>query len=591
MRYRFVILFLFLSCFIGSVHADLNQTIADVLATELGWGKNFSVRYVWSEGENYGIILHNSTETFMVKIVDQNVTVVLDNKTVESVLKSRRREGLTTVIDGIRADITLFNKSKTSERECKLSLGLDAGPCSDRDSCLKTCARSQYLCLPMAQGIGWPFVDEIVSFSKATLFMDVDLAEFSTALEDFASEKTNKLPKKALLQDIVMQIGEVTSNKLFAEYTGDGYEYCSEIPYRKDSVINAQNKLDELTSLFTSNDGIVVVQQSIINNTKEQLSIVWASRNAEKKLLEQIRTNASMEFARIYEKSKNTTEVVISPDVDNRITYINSTFEKIMLAKNSTEAYERYIVFKNSTYNLESKLKNLIISFDGLIDTNNKCSTALVLAESQVTSEENKKKLEQLNERKDRLDSLMGPPIVEANMGSIKTELKSITAQADLLGFQDNRADDVGIDYTFIGLALGAVIVIAVFGWLIKEKKVDIPGVGKSSPKQPEVGEKKETPVATPKYTKPTVSQHMGKLTMRGGAYRSSIRITVKDKDGQPVADGSHVMFSINEGLITPSTVTRNGVAYARMAFKKKPKGVDIKINAAGIERRAKIKF
>lgn len=591
-------LFLAMTCFLVSAEVDIAASVGQRLSEDLGWEGNFSVTYIGIEGRNYGLVRENATEMFVVWIRDDSVSIITDSDTVDLVLRTRQRHGFSDKIEEIRGYMMAFNQSRNAERECKISLGIDVAPCSDRDSCLKSCARSQYLCLPMAQGIGWSFVDEIVEFSKATLVMDVNLGDFSSGIDLFANEESNSLPSKALLDDVLKQVETIQKNDLFGVYTGGGYEFCSLIPYREDAILDAKARLDELNASFSANDSLVAVRNRIIKNTRGMMDAVQASIDNEKALLEDIKTNASKEFATAYETSTNLSQTVISKNLEERLAAVNKSLEGVMLSENSTQAAKEYLVFKNKKNELMNYTTGLVREFDSLIALSNLCSSSLIEADANITSSSAKTRFDQLRKRKEELDVMMGPPVDENYIGSIKAELNSIKNQARVLALEDSADAGGGVDYTYLVAALLVLVVFGGVGYLVKTKRVSVAPLNALSPdKKTEPAAKREEPLQdgtkepAPTKKTPPASQYYGKLVLRGGAYRSSIRISVRGKGGERVPDGTTVKFFVSEGAITPSAVTKNGVVYARMAFKNKPTSANVTVSTMGIEKIARITF
>ncbi|MFH1447958.1 MAG: hypothetical protein ABIG39_03785 [Candidatus Micrarchaeota archaeon] len=595
MRVHSMLLVLLLVPILCLGQGGLDSSIAERLSEDVGWAGNFSVEYIGVDGENYGLVKVENAEMFIVKINDEgDVSLVVDSEIIDNVLNLRVRQGLGGIIDGISGDIAVFNTSRSGENRCKLSLGIDVGPCSDRDSCLTSCARSQYLCLPMAQGIGWAFVDEIVSFSKASLVIDVDLGEFSTKLNLFESENTGSLPKESLLTDILAQVDAINDNKFFNSYTMGGYDFCSKINYRTDSIGSARTKLGILKTRLLSTNETRTVRDGIITRTQEGIDVIESARKEELALLEEIKTNASMEFVLVYGSGANMTQVIISSGVENRIESINKSLELILKAENSSNALEEYSSFRNKRVELDSFMDNLIAEFDSLVKLSNECSASLVQGEADITGDMGRERLEQLRKRKDDLDLLIGPPIDASHMGSIKSELNSIKNQIDVLILEDTHADEGNGDNLIYGAVAVILILAAGIGyWLVKTKKVDVGFLKKLRPTKKagerQVADEKKAPI--PIHKTPTVSGYHGKLVSRGGVYRSSIRITVKGKDNLPVPEGTVVEFKASDGVITPSAITKKGIVFARMAFKKKPKCVTVTVTALGIKKIAKIDF
>ncbi|MFH1470780.1 MAG: hypothetical protein ABIF01_03460 [Candidatus Micrarchaeota archaeon] len=191
----------------------------------------------------------------------------------------------------------------------------------------------------------------------------------------------------------------------------------------------------------------------------------------------------------------------------------------------------------------------------------------------------------------------MGPPVDEKYIGSIRAGLTGIMSQAEAIMLEEGAAVSSGPDYSVIGIAAAVIVGIGVVYWLFSSGKIKTPFT--RARKTPE-GEKPASagkvgeggaPKTSAGVSDQTVAQYRVRLSLRGGAYRTKVRSIVKDKEGKPVPDGTVVKFRADSGIITPSGITKDGMAYASMAFKEKPKHVTVSVAAVGVERKIRIDF
>lgn len=65
-----------------------------------------------------------------------------------------------------------YNSSRTRERACLRALGMEQRPCSDYESCLKSCYMSVEFCQPLAQANGQPFIYQMWDYENRTQRLD-----------------------------------------------------------------------------------------------------------------------------------------------------------------------------------------------------------------------------------------------------------------------------------------------------------------------------------------------------------------------------------------------------------------------------------
>lgn len=606
MRFSFVLAALLVASLFCFAQQDLNSTVAQTLRQELNWTKNYSVYYFPIEGSNYGFVSDNGTEKFLLNVSGDSVAIISNRTTIDWVLRARNRLLLTDTVYEIGGLITTFNESRALESRCNVILGLDGSPCFDWETCLnKSCVRSQGLCMPTALGYGRPFLESMADYSKATVMLDLDTNEFMRKLSAFAERKTDALPNESALTDMLAQAEDIRSNDLFAPYNnGEGYEFCNPIPYRTDSLQSALEKLRQLKLRLTSDSGLNLTRDYIANQTQARMSYLEGVRKADEARLRAIKETAKTDFALVREIALNASQIVIGPSIDVRMAELNASLDRVLGASNYSVANEEYVKFQNASENTKATISGLVVEFDELVKLSNICSSALIKAETNVTSQTGKMKLEELKRRKEGADALMGPPVDEKYMGSIKADLESVRNQAEELVLEEQGSSS-GPDLMLIGAIVLAVAVVGGGYYVVKSGKVKVklPGLtGQKKAKEEAQSVEKTGAKVSAEAAKPVHEQapdagkfaparYRVKLIPHGGTYRTRIRSVIKDKDGKLAPDGTVVTFRADSGVITPSATTKDGVVFASMAFNKKPERVTITVMALGAERNAQISF
>ena len=607
-----------------AAESDINASIKLVLLKKLNFTENYSVSYFDLNGDNYGFVAYTRTITVgtganATKVIktgeifalnlSTDVSLIANGTELDSLLRARNRWLMTDLVNEIRGDIVTFNQSRELEAKCKSSLGLDRALCWDADTCLyRSCIYSQAICLPFAQGNGKPFLNAMASFSKATVEIDLGLSEFMRDLNSFAEKKTDSAPKESVITNIEAQVASIRGNSLFVPYssTTDGFEFCTPIPYRTDALSSAKTKLGQLIAKLSSDSTINKTRDTILNETLSRIKAIELANNLDAAYLTRIRANASAEYDSVRRAVENSSGIIAGKTIDERVAYLNKTLERILTIGNSSVALTEYFALVNESANTRDIVAEYVKEVDELVKLSNECSAVLADADLKVKSPAGKARLEEVKARRESLESIMSLPIKEDNIVSAKAGLNSIKNQAGAIIIEEAAPESTGPDYIMIGGVLLALALIGALYWLFSSGKLPI---GRKKPqagvKPAQPMEATEQPAAVqagatiaeatkaPQVRKATapVVHYRVKLALQGGAYRTKIKSAIKDKNGNPVPDGTTVAFSADTGAITPSAVTKGGTAFASMVFKQKPAGVTISVTAVGITRSIRIDF
>ncbi len=594
MRRTLILAILVMGAFLCSAEPDVNETIGATLAKTLDFRANYSVNYFGSNGENYGFVSYNGTELFIVNISSNGTFVVSGKESIDSVLRGRNRWLLSDLVYEVVGDIVAFNQSRDIEAKCEVSLGLDRFPCSDPDSCFyKSCIYSQAMCLPYAEGNGKPFLTAMAAFSKATVALDLDTGELMRGLNAFAERRVVFAPSESVIADMEAQVSSISANALFKPYSeaSNGFEFCTPIPYRTDALARAKAKLIQLRTKLASDAELNMSRERIFSETARRLDVIELAQNQNRAILNEIKKNASEVFDSTYAFVKKSSEIIIGESITARVVYLNQSLMRINRTDNLTAAYVEYGALAREAEATKKLVNDDVNEFDELVSLSNDCSAALAVADANITSPDGKVRLSALKSQKDNLDSLMGPPVDETQLGSIRGGLTRLKNEANVLVLEETPVAGAGFDYTMVGGALLAFLVIGAAYWIISKNKAPKKKPAGAKPEGQQEGAKPEPQRKPDNVAAPQVAHYRIRLTMRGGAYRTQLRTVIKDGSGNLAPDGTTVAFKANAGTVTPSATTKNGMAYASMAFKDKPREVAVIVSALGIERAVKISF
>ncbi len=603
MRYSLVFMIVMLGALFCSAQNEVGDIVRDALNRDLNWTENFTVNYFLYNETNYAFVAYNGTETFVVKIMDSGGAVVWDNDTISLLLKERDTNLLTETVGEIRDLLVTFNQSRAYEANCKVALGLDRAPCTDRNACLRACAYSQYLCLPMAQGIGWTFLDAMAAFYTDALTLDVDSGELFRGIDSFINSSSKTLPNETLITDMSAHAASINSNSLFSAYSSNngGFEFCTQVPYRTDALDSAKSKLTLVKSRLAANATNNSTRDYIVNQTLVRMRNFEAARARDKGLVESARGNASAEFSAVYKTARNATQLIIGPDIDSGIAELNASLNVIQRSDNASLVMEEYAGFMNKSTALKASINSSLSDFDEIVTLGNIVSSVIAGAERNITSGDGRDALEKLKVRKGQIDAILSKPVDARYLTSLKAELSNMKTRAEAIADGEIPSGTEGLNYVIIGAAVAVLAALGVIYWLFSTGRMHFGPLkaGGAPTKADGSAPKANAPMSMPRFLggqKPAVSklptsQHKVRLVMKGGAYRTKIRTLIKNKDGNPAPDGTVVRFNTDVGNVTPSAVTKGGLVYASMVFKTKVPSVTVTVTALGVERKAKIIF
>ncbi|MCL6089403.1 MAG: hypothetical protein M1530_04560 [Candidatus Marsarchaeota archaeon] len=86
-------------------------------------------------------------------------------------------------LDAAQAELRAYNASREQEGRCLDALGLARRPCSDYESCIKSCFASLDFCQPLAQANGKAFIYQVWDYENKTSRLNDALAATEPAYE------------------------------------------------------------------------------------------------------------------------------------------------------------------------------------------------------------------------------------------------------------------------------------------------------------------------------------------------------------------------------------------------------------------------
>ena len=215
----------------SAVLAAQNVSQADSLAQGLvPPGANYTLSNFTHAGSvSYAVISGGEIQGFLLPGFQGRLSVSLDSGGTESALydyyvsQGYSPQAL-SLFSSVHAGI---NSIKTShfagEQKCRVLIGTDRSPCYDFLSCQKACYTVTSFCLPMALGVGRPFIEEIWKFENSSRELASAYENESVAYADVSGNATqwNALSYLAALVEVNRAATRASQSQLYT-----GYSFC-----------------------------------------------------------------------------------------------------------------------------------------------------------------------------------------------------------------------------------------------------------------------------------------------------------------------------------------------------------------------------
>ncbi|MEM2963263.1 MAG: hypothetical protein QXW70_04185 [Candidatus Anstonellales archaeon] len=234
--------------------------------------------------------------------------------------------------------IISFSKSREpGESRCKKYLGTDLYPCSDRESCFKSCFTP--ICSPLAQGVGWEFIDLIVYFENRTKNLEYLTRDAEMIIERFSENqsKENFLAVKSILLEINRVATNITTNGIFSVY-----QICHPVNYDIVSLIKAKRLIEKFEI--------------------ESLPIIEVDEHVEKIAEEAKRRSRTFNLSKSYKETNEKMEQVSLPAQETNRTMMSNNQNNSEREQGSEKIMPADVESRDFRIPLISDLIDLIIS-------------------------------------------------------------------------------------------------------------------------------------------------------------------------------------------------------------------------------------
>ncbi|MBI5158955.1 hypothetical protein HY992_02435 [Candidatus Micrarchaeota archaeon] len=340
-----VLLLAVFSCFATA------QTATELVSPYLEQGEALSFMQL---DEQHSIIFVGKQMVFIVKQTDSSTSLVRGTYQITSLLNSyvsKNNMSTATLLPSEEeansnlAVVRSFNASRTREIDCHYFIGPDDLPCTDKDSCLRSCYTP--LCRGMLGVSNEGFLDAIKDFKTNTRVLNEQVASFEDNYPDITTLSEEQLLSFANvrlneLSAIEKSANALRQNKLFLQETSGGFYFCFSVDYNTTGIPELKSGLELLKTKSAIFSDSWSVASNIDSNTQARIDTLAGKQWCEeqKQLMQQnlqaFQANASP-FQTISDVS------FLSSNVENLNAAFNSECaqKKFSQANSTLEAFNR----------------------------------------------------------------------------------------------------------------------------------------------------------------------------------------------------------------------------------------------------------
>lgn len=184
-----------------------------------------------------GFIIHSNTAYgYYVATTPGEITGALDAYYRSQGYSPGALSQFSAVHDGIRG---IANTRNGGEAACRVLTGVDRSPCFDFLSCQKACYTVTSFCLPMALGVGRPFINTIWEFenNSADISRAYENESVAYSLVSQDGSQYNALAYLASLVEINRAATRASQSPLY-----DAYSYCFSPDYSLPALTRIQQE-------------------------------------------------------------------------------------------------------------------------------------------------------------------------------------------------------------------------------------------------------------------------------------------------------------------------------------------------------------
>ncbi|VVC01650.1 Uncharacterised protein [uncultured archaeon] len=236
--------------------------------------QSVSAQPLASPGQYY-LVSAGGLEAYVVD--GSSGSAVLDRARLVEILSddSRSKSGLDAKASAaLGLDEEIASAKDAGEKKCMQYLGLDMHPCSDRESCIRSCFSVPQCSAGPLYSDG--FLEAFMEWNAGRQRFDSLLMSYSDSQEKMLEDASLIDQKAALLSELSALSANLSKNAIFLNRSDEGcggggtvrcYEYCPKVNYSASRIDAGRQNLASLKSALASLQSQPVRAEGILNRS------------------------------------------------------------------------------------------------------------------------------------------------------------------------------------------------------------------------------------------------------------------------------------------------------------------------------------